>query len=427
MSATTLLLFTQSFPYADAQEDTFLKDELPFMFSCFTEVVIFPLSSACSPTSPSVLPTVDLGLSNYLRKRRANAFSLLLSYLRSLLSLELLDEVISHRLNPFQHHHLRWFLRYQTTRRHVSRFISRWLSTNACQSNHYYFYTFWLDEATHGISDSLKLSPYNTQLISRCHGYDLYEDRYIPPYWPRRPQLLRTLSCLFPVSSHGTSYLQARYGNHLPKTITSYIGISPAPNIPLVPPTSTFTIVSCSFYKHLKRIPLILSGLQKVAEAIPSVQIHWTHYGNDTTEFSSSQLIEQAHSSKLPHNLTIDTQQFVSQDLLYSEYLNKPTDCFIHLSSAEGTPISIVEALNCFLPIIATSVGGVHDLVTPKNGVLLSSNPSVTDVATSLLHIHNLKTTNQLAPLQYASKEIWATHFDPSIVYPKFFSQILSL
>jgi len=49
-------------------------------------------------------------------------------------------------------------------------------------------------------------------------------------------------------------------------------------------------------------------------------------------------------------------------------------DVFYLLSSWECLPISIIEALQQGLPILATDVGGVSEMVTELNGILLTKN-----------------------------------------------------
>lgn len=64
--------------------------------------------------------------------------------------------------------------------------------------------------------------------------------------------------------------------------------------------------------------------------------------------------------------------------------------CTILMSSSEGMPNVVLESLACGTPVIATDVGGIPEVITEDNGILLSDRTSdaLTDALKSALQ-HN--------------------------------------
>lgn len=69
----------------------------------------------------------------------------------------------------------------------------------------------------------------------------------------------------------------------------------------------------------------------------------------------------------------------------WGEYAAKHFDVFVNVSPSEGLPLSIMEACGCGIPVIATDVGGTHEIVSDGvNGFLLPSDCGPEDVAAAI-------------------------------------------
>lgn len=99
----------------------------------------------------------------------------------------------------------------------------------------------------------------------------------------------------------------------------------------------------------------------------------------------------------------------IPNDEIIKEYTDIQPDCFITLSSTEGLPVSVMEAMGCGVAVIATNVGGVPELIN-ENGVLLSDNPSPEQVADAIVEI--AKTEKTRLKMRVASRKLWEEKYD---------------
>jgi len=90
-------------------------------------------------------------------------------------------------------------------------------------------------------------------------------------------------------------------------------------------------------------------------------------------------------------------------------------DVFVLPSLTEGTPNSIFEAMAHGLPVIATNVGGIPDVVTSETGILV---PPADAGALARAMIHLARDAELRARMRRAAKERYEKFFSPRAVLP---------
>ena len=79
-------------------------------------------------------------------------------------------------------------------------------------------------------------------------------------------------------------------------------------------------------------------------------------------------------------------------------------------SYGEGTPVSIMEAMSCGLPIVATRVGGIPDIVLHNQTGLLVDKGSIQGLAQAIILL--LSKPDEMTRLSQAARMFACEHFD---------------
>lgn len=90
-------------------------------------------------------------------------------------------------------------------------------------------------------------------------------------------------------------------------------------------------------------------------------------------------------------------------------------DVFALPSLTEGTPNSIIEAMSLGLPVVASDVGGIPDVITPEAGILVSPGDSH---ALSLALVRLAKDQSLRRRMGTAARERYEKLFSPEAVLP---------
>ena len=228
-------------------------------------------------------------------------------------------------------------------------------------------YTYWMNAEAYGVSILKRDNP-SLKTVSRVHGGDLYKERNFG-FLPFREPVVESLDRIFPISNQGKTYLTAEYGAHLEeKIIVSRLGVQRSGILDSLDKHDGITIASCSSDEPVKRVHAIVEAIGNFSNTV-SGQVTWIHIGIEKNHF----LKKYGRLLDSYSNLNCVIQGVVPNERVKDIYRKYRPNLFINLSSSEGVPVSIMEALSFGIPIIATDVGGTSEIVDRSVGALVSS------------------------------------------------------
>lgn len=229
-------------------------------------------------------------------------------------------------------------------------------------------YSFWAGSGAFIIS-SLKQSDLNNLSVSRLHAFDIYEDGDNNGHIPWRQFIYSNLDKLVTISKHGENYLLKKYSFTKAKVNTIQLGIPRLDHELNEAPKNEINLVSCSWVGSRKNLSGIFQALKS------EKNMTWTHIG-DGEDFDQLKQVCLNNSVELKVNLPGKQ----SQEGIHEFYNANLISCFISLSTNEGLPVSMMEAMAHGIPVVSTDVGGCSEIVNENTGVLLPKNYTDEDV-----------------------------------------------
>jgi colanic acid/amylovoran biosynthesis glycosyltransferase len=393
----TVYFFTHSFPF-NKEGETYVNNEFNYLSEKFDKIVIIPLLSQTNdlsfPFSERVIvlkPLIKGKWHHYLFG--FFGFKGFKVYL---------NEFFMYQVYRSRKNFLSFISDYCTTNIVLSSKIYKQLINNAGDRDVCYFY--WGKGCVNSLvfSSNIKFKS-----VARFHGGDLYDCNY-DGYIPLQSEILKKLDLACFISNHGERYLKARFPNVIKKTVVSYLGTEDN-GISIKSEDGILRIVSCSNVVPEKRVSLILDAL----ELTNDLKVEWTHIG-DGIDFD---LLKSRAFANF-RNFRVIFLGRLSNDQVFDFYRSNPVDVFVNVSTTEGLPVSIMEAISFNIPVIATNVGGTSEIVNVETGILLSSNPTPNDLCDALSKIRFLN----LEP-----RNFWLQNFTASKNYSEFISTLEQL
>lgn len=254
--------------------------------------------------------------------------------------------------------------------------------------------------------------------ISRAHEYDLYNNQPGNIYMPWKRARISALDRVFTISRHGEDTLRNRFPGFKEKISCSRIG-SVDFGIRPYRPDPVLRIVSCSRTAPVKRVAMLIRALSPVRD----ISISWTHIGTGACQKECEALAAKI----LPDNIRVTWAGFRTHEEVKRIFQTQDFDLFVSLSKSEGIPVSMMEAISCGIPIIATAVCGVPEIVQPgKSGWLLPADKPEEGFRRALSSYLEMTEPDRIR-LRDSCRKLWESDFDPEINHERFLERICAL
>lgn len=290
------------------------------------------------------------------------------------------------------------------------------------KGNYVVIYSFWFLQTAQCAAAIKKilLNKYdcNIRAITRAHGYDLYTYRNRANFIPFRESILNDLDMIYPCSKNGEMYLKNLYPDSDKKIEHAYLGTFDHGDNK-VHSDKEFILVTCSNIIPVKRLSLLADALVYL-DNNEVEGISWYCIGEGPLKDE----LEKFCNKHFKH-ISYKFIGFLNNDDIFKFYKEKHVDVFVNVSQSEGLPVSIMEAQSEGIPVIATDVGGVSEIISSLNGILLPPNPDAKTVAEAIIEFKTMPPIERDMK-RIESRKKWEEYFNAARNYEEFHNNLSS-
>lgn len=287
------------------------------------------------------------------------------------------------------------------------------------QNDEIVIYSYWLyinAKVAVLLGNRLRADGLNVKIISRAHRFDIYEDTSRIKYLPQREEIFNGLDKVYVCSQNGEQYLKRRYPKFNNKICTSRLGTHDN-GIGRFDFKNKINIVSCSRMTSVKRIDKIVDVLKLLKNS--DKEISWTHLGGGELMEHISKRVKDELSF-----MNVNITGMMDNSKIYEYYKSNPVDLFINVSSSEGLPVSIMEAISFGIPVIATDVGGTNEIViNDRSGYLIEKDFEVSFLEAKIKDFISMD-YNSYYNLRLSTRNEWENNFQANKNYLEFYNMV---
>ena len=423
-----LLLITSQYPY-NYGDVAFIRPEMPFLSRAFDKVHVMYTDSDAVPYKKIDVPANVVVISpstncNCNRKRFKRARTLFISlfhpfriiyiFLIELWSLLIYKKICIQTMKIA----MNYILDVNSYMVYLKKYL---------HENHKIkmIYTYWFERKTFAALIYKKYFNKHIKCITRTHRYDLYELSQENNYQPYKRWMDRHIDRIFFVSKAGQDYYLSLFaGSHKDKYLLSKLGIEnpyalkDTDNYPSS--NECLNIVSCSYMVPVKRIHLIIETLAKISD----IMIKWVHIGDGKERDLLEKVAQRLFRDK--NNIHYNFVGHLDNYLVKKFYHDNHFDCFVSTTESEGLPVSMMEAISFGIPVIASNVGGISEIVNNDTGILLDPDNCVEELTSALHRFYSMSNTEKQT-LRKSCRKYWEDNYMAEKQYSLFVENLKKL
>lgn len=412
--SSCLIMFTNTFPFA--QGEYFIENEIKTVAAEFDRVLIFALDcNSGDKITRSIPANVTAFNTARTSKSKLRAVDMLRAGIASLFPSAQYRKETAGMGADFKRRVFWHYFISQAKRK--SKEVSGLLrDIDLTEFEDVTLYSYWFFAAAEvAVMQKELLESKNVRVrrvLCRAHGYDIYEYRNKLKFLPRREYLLGKLDAVMPCSHDGVEHLRNQFPAYSDKIIYAPLGTQDR-GLTADAAGDEFTLVSCSVLVPVKRVEKIVDALSLYHG---ERKLRWIHIGGSGAALAR---LNEYAENKLA-NVSFELKGQLPNSEVCRFYSENHVSLFINVSESEGVPVSIMEAMSFGMSVIATDVGGTHEIVeNGVNGMLIGKDFKDEELAAELEQLASM-TDSELELFATNSRKIWEERCNSAVNYPAF-------
>lgn len=400
----TIILITNSFPFGIA-EKSFIAPEFEILKEKFQFVIVARNTTEEQTTQiPDGTP-----IYRYDANKNYHAFRLLI---RSLFCKDLYKELLQCiRARRLCKRNIIKIVRFMMRSLHFGTYLK---SIRAQCSGDVIFYTYWNDYATYCCAKMKR----NDKVVSRIHRADLYLLENNQYYLPYKNLTNECIDRLVFISEEGREYYKKTFDKGHDKLRLHYLGVKKQEKHAPFTKRDRIKILSFSYLSPIKRVEKIVEALSRIDD----VTIDWTHIGGGSLEGEIKKMALEQLGNK--ENITYRFTGYMQNEDALNLVSRTEYDFLLNVSYSEGLPVTMMEAMSLGIPVVATKVGGVDEIVTDgENGFLLQRDFSEDELCALIYQYHAMSFTDKME-LRENAYGTWEKKFFDAVNYTNFAKEL---